>query len=273
MQMLREQRYPAADAPEEVLYITSPDALRRLALSFDALAADVYWMRAIQYFGGTRLSERAERRYDLLFPLLDVTTSLDPQFSIAYRFGAFFLSERPPGGPGRSDLGLRLLDKAMGANPGRWEYPYDAGFLHFRDGDYLKAAEWFQRAADTQGAPFWVRPLVAVAQTARGDTASARVVWRSLLDFPDLEFFHGEARRRLMQLDAIDQAAQLRRIVAVYTERFGHAPGRWEDMVRAGLLPGIPVDPTGVRYVLDASGGVDVDPTSRLWPLTMEFPL
>lgn len=271
MQMVRERRYPAADLPQEILYVSSPETLRRLALSFDALAADIYWMRAIQYFGGTRLSGRPDVKYELLYPLLDLTTSLDPHFAIAYRFGAFFLSEDPPGGPGRRDLAIRLLDKAMAANPGKWEYAYDAAFVYFRQRDYAKAAEWFRRAAETPGAPFWVQPLIAVSQTARGDTGSARLVWRSLLD-SDVEFFRDEAKRRLMQLDAIDQIAQLERVVGVYAERFGHLPRSWEDMVRAGMFPGIPVDPTGVRYRLDAAGGIDVDMTSRLWPLTMEFP-
>ena len=42
-------------------------------------------------------------------PLLDLTTTLDPYFSIAYRFGAIFLSEASPGGPGRPDQAVALL--------------------------------------------------------------------------------------------------------------------------------------------------------------------
>ena len=47
------------------------------------------------------------RTYALLYPLLDLTTTLDPYFSIAYRFGAIFLGEPYPGGPGRPDLADR----------------------------------------------------------------------------------------------------------------------------------------------------------------------
>ena len=74
--------------------------MRARARSFESLAADVYWIRAIQHYGGERLAQ-GPRNYDLLYPLLDLTTSLDPYFSIAYRFGAIFLSEQYPGGPGR----------------------------------------------------------------------------------------------------------------------------------------------------------------------------
>ena len=272
MQMVRERRYAPADLPQEILYVTSPAMLQRLALSFDAIVADIYWMRAIQYFGGTRLSQHADRKYELLYPLLDLTTSLDPHFAIAYRFGAFFLSENPPGGPGRSDLAIRLLGKGMAAHPEKWEYAYDAGFVYYRRGDYAEAVKWFTRAADSPGSPFWIRPLIAVVQAERGDTNSARVVWRSMLE-SDMEFMRDEAARRLQQLDAIDQIAQLETIVQTYAQRTGGNPRSWGDLIRMRMIPGVPVDPTGRPYALDPqSGDIDVDMASRLWPLTMERP-
>jgi tetratricopeptide (TPR) repeat protein len=272
MQILRERRFPDADLPQEVLYVTSPGTARRLALSFDALAADVYWMRAIQYFGGTRLSESQKSSYELLYPLLDLATSLDPYFSVAYRFGAFFLSEEPPLGPGRPDLSIRLLQKAIDAHPARWEYPYDVAFVYFRLRQYETAADWFRQAADKPTAPFWVRPLVGTMLTAGGNTNAARLVWRSLLE-SEVEFMRKDAARRLLQLDAIDQLAQLENIAREYAVRAGRPPQGWEDMIRAGMLRGIPLDPTGHPYVFDPqSGKADVGTKSALWPLTLERP-
>ena len=55
--------------------------------------------------GSTRWRVGAGRRpppslaaddYPLLYPLLDITTTLDPRFNIAYRFGAIFLAEPYP---------------------------------------------------------------------------------------------------------------------------------------------------------------------------------
>ena len=60
--------------------------------TLDALAADIYWLRVVQHFGGDRLNHRAARPFELLQPLLDLTTTLDPQFTAAYRFGAIFLA-------------------------------------------------------------------------------------------------------------------------------------------------------------------------------------
>src|SRR5207253_1678845 len=36
---------------EEVLYIPSPKAIKRLSLGYDGLLADIYWTRAVQYVG------------------------------------------------------------------------------------------------------------------------------------------------------------------------------------------------------------------------------
>ncbi len=78
-----------------LLYVPSGAVLQRLVLSYNALAADVYWIRAIQYLRRQArcAAARSEKHhYELLYPLLDIATTLDPHFNIAYRFGAVFLS-------------------------------------------------------------------------------------------------------------------------------------------------------------------------------------
>src|SRR5215470_2378332 len=70
---------------QEVLYFSSPKVLKRMSLGYDGLLADIYWTRAVQYFGrGLALSSA---RFDLLAPLLEITTTLDPQLLVAYEFG------------------------------------------------------------------------------------------------------------------------------------------------------------------------------------------
>src|SRR5437879_6988280 len=75
---------------EEVLYIQSPRLVKFLSLGYTGLAADIYWTRAVQYFGGKRHDEAVS--FNLLAPLLNLTTDLDPHLVIAYEFGSIFLS-------------------------------------------------------------------------------------------------------------------------------------------------------------------------------------
>jgi len=286
LQMIREKTFPDREPAQQVLYVNSPAVLTRLALGFDDVVADLYWIRAIQYYGSTRLSPMADKSYALLYPLLDLTTSLDPNFNIAYEFGSFFLSEKPPGGPGRSDLAVRLLEKGIAARPDRFQYPYDVGFVHYRDGDYAAAADWFERAAATSGAKkegeradLWLKPLAASTRATGGDTRNARDMYKQLLN-ADAAWLRNDARRRLKQLDAIDQIAELQRRVGEYERRFGDPPPTWKELTQADYLQGVrldsegrPVDPEGYAYVLNPFwGDVTINPDSPLWPLPTENP-
>ncbi len=47
----RIDRMRSAATLEEVLYVPSPKLLKRMSLGYNGLLADVYWTRAVQYFG------------------------------------------------------------------------------------------------------------------------------------------------------------------------------------------------------------------------------
>lgn len=269
LQVARERWFPSEEPGRDVVYVQSPAVMKRLALSFDALLADVYWIRTVQYYGRTRLSGNPNKNYDLLWLLLATTTELDPQFNIAYRFGGIFLSEPPPGGPGRTDLAIELLQKGIRHNPHRWEYYLDAGFVHYwwRE-DYKSASDWFQRASEVPGAPSWLRPLAAAALGEGGHRQAARFLWEQLRVHGDHEWLRREATTRLQQLDAMDAVDNLSHGVRRFEQTYGRLPASWQEMVSARLLRGIPLDPTGTPYVLDpATGGVDVSRGSPLFPL------
>jgi tetratricopeptide (TPR) repeat protein len=260
---------PEADAAD-VLYVQSPAVLKRAALSYDALVADLYWIRAVQYYGGKRLS-KGLKSYDLLYPLLDLTTSVDPYFDIAYRFGAIFLGEQYPGGAGRPDLGIALLQKGLRAQPDKWQFAEDIGFVYYwwlRD--YQSAAEWFKRAGEMPDAPEWLTPLAAVTLAQGGNRTSSRTLWTEILRNADAEWLHRQAIVRLEQLDAMDGIDFIERIVQQYRERTGVLPSSWDEMIRARLLRAVPSDPTGIPLQLDPSTGkVTLDPSSSLNPLPL----
>ena len=114
------------------------------------------------------------RTYALLYPLLDLTTTLDPYFSIAYRFGAIYLGEPYPGGPGRPDLAVALLQKGLAAQPSKWQYLMDLGFVQYWHlHDYAAAATAFTSASelpgvpvDTSGTPFTLDPATGAISVA-----------------------------------------------------------------------------------------------------------
>lgn len=258
-----------ADRPA-VMWIQSADVMRRLTSGFNAIWADVYWIRAVQYYGDTKLSTDEKKNYNRLYPLLDVTTTLDPRFNIAYRFGAILLSEGYPNGPGDLDQAMALLEKAMREMPNKWEYYHDAGFIEYwwrRNG--AAAAAWFLKASKLPGAPNWLRPVAASVLAEHGDSKAARAMWIQISQTAAHEWIRQTALRGLQQLDAEEQIGVLsEKAIHPFYDEHGRFPQSWDELVNAGKLRATPVDPAGTPYTLDAvSGQVDVSKNSRLWPL------
>lgn len=271
LQTWRERAFPRDVAEETVLYVESGPALQRIALSFDALLSDVYWIRAIQHYGGTRRSEDPNKRYHLLYPLLSLSASLDPLFTIVYRFGAIFLAEPWPGGPGQPEQAVALLQRGLEARPNYWRYMQDIGFVYYwSNHDYKRAAEWFQRGADVPGAPVWMRSLTAATLAQGGDRNTSRLLWRSLAESEN-DWLRREAVRRIQQLDALDAIDALQQAVRRAIARGWKRPYSWEALVGARVLRGVPLDPTGLPYELGPwSGDVSLAYESPLNPLPTE---
>src|SRR5271166_1505390 len=137
---------PRQSVAQEALYLRSTKILRRMSLGYTGLLADIYWTRAVQYFGEQHHNESGDFR--LLAPLLEVTTELDPKLLPAYQFGANFLAPKPPNGAGLPGAALSLMKYGIEHNPDQWRLYYNLGFLYYTEfKDYAHAAEAFQQGA------------------------------------------------------------------------------------------------------------------------------
>ena len=270
LQVVRDRGWKPYEPESSVMWLRSGPVAERAALSFDDIVADGYWIRAVVYYGGRRRAE-TKRSYDLLYPLLDLVTSLDPHFKAAYRFGALFLSEPPPGGPGRADQAIALLERAV-ERDGDWEYYEDIGFVHYWwRHDYKTAAEWFKRAGEQPGAPSWLLGLAATTMAVGGSRESSRQLWTELYNNVDAAYIRGQAEHRLKQLDAMDTIDMITAALQRFRERTGRLPQSWQELAAAERWRSIPVDPAGVPFVVDTTTGkVDVAKNSPMWPLPSE---
>lgn len=273
LQVVRDRGWEPYQPPNPLLWVQSGPLMQRLALGFDNLVADVYWIRAVVYYGGKRREVSERKDYSGLYPLLDLVTSLDPHFRVAYRFGAIFLTEAYPAGPGRPDQAIQLLERAIERDFGRWEYYHDIGFVYYwwlRD--YERAAEWFLRGSERPDAALWLKPLAGTVLASGGNRESSRQLWRQLLE-SDVDYLRGQATHRLAQLDAMEQIEQLTVVLQRFIERERRTPRTWRELAVAERLPAVPTDPTGVPFVFDpAVGRIDVSRKSTLWPLPGETP-
>jgi len=76
------------------LTLRSPGVMKKLSLEYAPLMGAIYWTRAVQYYG--QKHHMKDQNLELLWPLLDISSTLDPNLIVAYRFGAMFLSDAPP---------------------------------------------------------------------------------------------------------------------------------------------------------------------------------
>jgi hypothetical protein len=252
-------------AQEEALYLWSGQQVRRLVPGFEGLAADVYWLRTVQYFGGQRLFAHG-KRFELLLPLIEITTTLDPRLVIAYKYGATFLCEPPPEGAGRCDQGIKVLENGVAALPNEWRLRQDLGFFHFIFmNDPQRAADVLLEASRLPGAAFWLRNLAAMVLAKGGQRDSSRAIWRQIYEQSDGPM-KDNALQHIVVLDAYDTADALQALVAEVERRTGRRPESLDELRRAGLLLRPPEDGSGAPFLYDRqSGTVRVSPQSKLW--------
>jgi hypothetical protein len=253
----------AVNEKDSELLLRSGAAVRRMSLGYDSLAADIYWTRAVQYFGNRAGVSGA--KFEQLFPLLDISTTLDPKLIVAYRFGAIFLSEPPPQGAGRTDLAIKLVKRGMVANPDNWYLPSDLGFLYYwRLKDYPSAAQAYLDGSKIPNAPSWMRIMAALVAQRGGSIETSRIIWTQIYNSTEDKNVRDRALKTLRGLRALEDEETLDALAQQYKNRFGHVPASSSDLRDAGLIRGNPVDPQGYPYVFGPDGKARLDPRSPI---------
>jgi tetratricopeptide (TPR) repeat protein len=243
---------------QEVLYLPSGKTVKRLSLGYSSLLADIYWTRAVQYFGSRHI--RSAEHYELLDPLLQITTDLDPQLIVAYENGSIFLSQQIPEGAGQPDKAVALIEKGIRANPLYWRLYFNLGFIHYMDRhDYKAAQQAFEKGSEVPGALPWMKVMAARMAEKGNDPSTATYLWKTIFDTTTDNNIKDSAAKHLISLRADSDMDQLEQLTRAYYERLNTYPETWLDLVRAGLLRGIPMDPTGAPYKLRLDGTVQVE--------------
>ncbi|HEX4004461.1 MAG TPA: hypothetical protein VHX36_17535 [Candidatus Acidoferrales bacterium] len=246
----------------EVLLLRSPNAIKKLSMGYDSLLADIYWTRAVQYYG-SRLTVQS-RDFDLLWPLLDVTTTLDPKLIVAYRFGAIFLSE-PLAGADRTDLAVELVKRGIEANPDNWRLNNDLGFLYYwRMRDFPDAASAYLAGSKKPGAPIWMGVMAARISTLGGSIDTSRMIWSEIYESTQDPAVRKKAADELDALRAQDDEQHLDALATEYQKKFGHYPASTEELREAGYLGFIPADPAGYPYFFGPDGKSTLNPRSPI---------
>jgi len=242
---------------QEVLYISSPKALKRLSLGYDGLLADIYWTRAVQYFGSKHFAE--SQHYDLLAPLLEITTALDPHLTVAYEFGANFLAPKPPNGAGQPQRAIELSEFGIRNNPNEWRLYYDLGFIYYMElKDYTHAADAFARGSRVPNAHPFLGVMAAQMAQHSGELRMAQMMWSTTYQSTQDRNVRANAATHLRALQVEEDVTNLENLVGAYRSKTGRLPSSLTDLQAAGMLREVPMDPLGHTYKLISDGRVEV---------------
>jgi tetratricopeptide (TPR) repeat protein len=230
---------------DDLMYLPESRVLRAASLGYTNVMADFIWLRAIQYYGEHRLTDRNYPQAERLFQSI---YDLDPAFKGATRFGALILAQ-DAGDPSGA---LELLGRAENFDPRSWEYPFDQGFIrHTIVRDYAAASRDYTRASMCNGAPDLAARLAGLSASRLGDRDAAREVWRQILNDPPNDLTRRIAERGLKNLEIEEMQEVLTSVVVRFRDRHGRLPKSWHEPLQEGLLTSLPQEPFGGAYLYD----------------------
>jgi len=245
-----EQYRPEEIRAQELAFLPKGSVLRVAVLGYRHVAADLIWLKAVQYFGEQKQNMTG---YRWAYHTTNVVTDLDPQFILAYYTGGTVLGVWA----GLLDESVALLKKGIQHNPQDWHLPFLLGYDYFYElCDPTNGSQYLQLASALPGAPPYLAKLAARLAVEAGDPDAA------------LEFL---ARFRQQVADERVREALARRIKEVMTERiigslekaighfkvhYGRLPETLDELVAAGIIDAVPMDPLGGQYILKSDGVV-----------------
>ena len=242
-------RLEAVRAATPVLWFQSGPLLKRMSLGFGNLLADVYWMRAVVYYGGRR---QADAKQPQLRSAVSAAHVRDDAGS-AVQGGLPLRRDLPDRGvsdragpAGSRDRAAR--DAASPPDPNAWEYMHDIGFVYYWWlHDYQGRGSGSTAPASCRARPPGWRRWRPTTLAEGGDRQSSRFLWRQL---------HGDQRRRTgfarnaraapraARCDGHDRPAEPA-VADASWRASGRPPQTLAELVAGERLRGVPLDPTG----------------------------
>jgi tetratricopeptide (TPR) repeat protein len=195
LQIEIDKTRPSESEPETfLLYLPSGRLLKPLTLGYHEMAADLLWIKTIDYFGGHYAGDKS---YTWLYHMLDLVTTLDPRFVSPFNFGAVVLSMEAK----QEENSEKFLEKAMRLHPTVWQFPFYMGFnLYFYKKDYKEASRYIGMAARLPGSPSYLSRFAAHVYVTAGDKSSGLILLREIYRNTKDEKMKKEILRKMQEL-------------------------------------------------------------------------
>ena len=223
------------------------------ALGFRSVLSDVAWLEAVQVAGNRKMTPWD---YDRLYDLLDVVSNFDPKFEIPYLLGGLVLGESTP----HARKALHVLGRGKVQYPADWRFPFYMGYTYyFSIGDPQQGGMAMAEAARLPGSPAYLTGLASRMLTEAREPNAALAFLETIVRQESDPMRRAVLNRRIREVTVERDLQSMERAVEMYREKTGTVPRALSDLVRAGILPVLPEEPNGGKYLMEPGGKVRSD--------------
>jgi len=227
------------------------------AFGFRNVLADVAWLEAVQVAGNLKM---VPADYDRLYQLLNVEANFDPKFDIPYLLGGLVLGESQD----HAKKALEVFERGKREYPADWRFPFYIGYTnYFSLGETEAAGKAMAEAARLSGSPAYLPGLASRMLSEAREPGAALAMLETIVRQEGDPSRRAVLERRIREVTVERDLLALERAVESYREKMGAAPRALSDLVRAGILSGIPEEPNGGRYLMEPGGKVRSDRVSQ----------
>jgi hypothetical protein len=195
------------------------------------------------------------------FPDLAFVNAVDPKLSYPYAFSVLTL----PAAPAQDDSQAVSQADAIGAQglavaDPDWRIPYYMAtneFLYAKDDQ--AAAKYYNIAAETPGIPQYAERFSLNFGIETDQRQKTEQLWETIKDStndPDTQARAQAYIDHLQDFDYLDAASKQ------YKAQFGVYPTSTAELVQAGIIPSVPVDPFGFTFIIQKDGTSAIDLSS-----------
>ena len=233
-------------------YIIPSKFSRMLALGNQGLLSDFLFLKTSTFIGGRSGSGNrlSEEDWNYVSRSLDVVTDLDPYFVDPYILAEGLFAWDA----GKPEEANRLLSKGMKYRTFDWRLPFFVGFNHFYFlKDYETASGFIMTASRLPGSPAYLATLGARLAYYGGKSKTALLFLEEMLAETDDVLLRNRLEMRML---ALERAVAIEDALGKFKAQEGRSPEQLIELVTAGYLSELPLDPYGGRWRVLENGRV-----------------
>jgi tetratricopeptide (TPR) repeat protein len=251
------ERIPRKKIPgASIIYIPSGKYLKFATFGYSSLAADLVYIWAIQYYSTFTIVDRFQN----LEHIFSIIAELDPHYTDPYEIGSLIAITEAKD----VQLAYNILDLGLAKNPDQWIFPFEAGHIAQRVGDFETARKYYEKAKNIPGAPDIAKRLYAAAGFKVMDLKESWETWLEVYNTAADERTRKIAGKHLYLVKSTADMNTLREAIRRFRERYRRLPSGLDELVRFGIIPELPKDMDGKEYIYNPKTGA-ITPPSIWW--------